>query len=157
MREPKGMMKLWDFALDFYARPGVEVDCLTLQEEGVDVCLLLCCAWLYARGVTYEQQRFETLQDIAHQWQQEVITPLRKLRRSWKAREKHDAELVALRERLKHLELGAEQVLLKRLEQSALPWPHGNASFDAWIGSATGSAFDDTITQRIIERLRDLQ
>lgn len=45
---------LWNFALHLYARPGVEAACLALQDEGADVCLLLCGAWLEAgrAGVT---------------------------------------------------------------------------------------------------------
>ncbi|MCK1787400.1 TIGR02444 family protein, partial [Pseudomonas sp. TNT11] len=36
---------LWSFALSTYARPGVEAACLRLQEQGADVCLLLCGAF----------------------------------------------------------------------------------------------------------------
>ncbi|KPY50662.1 Uncharacterized protein ALO48_04472 [Pseudomonas syringae pv. rhaphiolepidis] len=32
---------LWSFTLDFYARPGVEQACLTLQANGANVCMVL--------------------------------------------------------------------------------------------------------------------
>ncbi|WP_284733726.1 TIGR02444 family protein, partial [Pseudomonas aeruginosa] len=43
---------VWKFAVDVYARPGVETACLALQEQGADVCLLLVAAWLGRRGVS---------------------------------------------------------------------------------------------------------
>ena len=45
------MQDLWNFALELYAREGVEQACLELQETGSDVCLLLTGAWLQRRGV----------------------------------------------------------------------------------------------------------
>ncbi|CDM38827.1 hypothetical protein PPSAL_0210 [Ectopseudomonas oleovorans] len=45
------MQDLWNFALELYARAGVEQACLELQDTGSDVCLLLTGAWLQRRGV----------------------------------------------------------------------------------------------------------
>ena len=47
---------LWSFALSTYARPGVEAACLRVQEQGADVCLLLCGAWLEQRGVALTRE-----------------------------------------------------------------------------------------------------
>ncbi|WP_122564226.1 DUF2390 domain-containing protein, partial [Pseudomonas viridiflava] len=33
---------LWSFTLDFYARPGAEQACPTLQTSGANVCAVLC-------------------------------------------------------------------------------------------------------------------
>ena len=41
----------WDFALRLYAKPGVEADCLVLQDrDGVNVSLALLAVWLALRG-----------------------------------------------------------------------------------------------------------
>ncbi|GGJ96305.1 TIGR02444 family protein [Pseudomonas matsuisoli] len=148
------MLKLWDFALDFYARPGVEADCLALQERGVDVCLLLCCAWLFANGTPFEPARFASLQGIASSWQDHVIAPLRRIRRDWKEGAREDTALSALRERLKRLELDGERILLERLETATASWPKGRTPSPNWLTSATQIARDDAATQRLIERLR---
>jgi uncharacterized protein (TIGR02444 family) len=114
---------LWSFALSTYARPGVEHACLRLQEQGADVCLLLCGLWLERRGVAFEPVRQQALRQIADPWQAQVIEPLRQVRKQWRALAQQDAELGALRGRVKALELEAEQRLLWRLEALAQTWP----------------------------------
>ncbi len=119
---------LWSFALSLYARPGVEAACLRLQEQGADVCLLLCGAWLEQRGVALEPERLRALQQLAGSWQAKVITPLRQLRVQWRVMAQQDEALAALRERVKALELEAERQLLKRLEALAQGWPTGEVT-----------------------------
>ncbi|RFD28987.1 TIGR02444 family protein [Pseudomonas sp. GL93] len=114
---------LWSFALSTYARPGVEAACLRLQEQGADVCLLLCGAWLEKRGVAYKPERAQALQQIAHPWQVQVVEPLRQMRVQWRALVQQDAQLASLREQVKTLELEAERTLLARLEALAQAWP----------------------------------
>ena len=116
---------LWSFALSTYARPGVEAACLHLQEQGADVCLLLCGAWLEQRGVALDPQRVQALQQLARPWRTEVIEPLRQVRIQWRAMAQQDEPLAMLRERVKTLELDAERVLLARLEALAQGWPTG--------------------------------
>ncbi|WP_043307968.1 TIGR02444 family protein [Pseudomonas sp. ML96] len=113
---------LWSFALTCYARPGVEQACLRLQDGGADVCLLLCALWLERRRITCDAQRLAQLQVVAAHWQQQVVGPLRKLRRSWKNDSAADPALAQLRERIKALELDAERELLGRLEEVAQKW-----------------------------------
>lgn len=119
---------LWSFALSTYARPGVEQIYLRLQEQGANVCLLLCGAWLDQRGVRFEQSRVQALRQIADPWQADVVEPLRQVRKQWKAMARQDAELGVLRERVKTLELEAERQMLLRLETMALEWPTGDFS-----------------------------
>ena len=114
---------LWSFALSTYARPGVEAACLRLQEQGEDVCLLLCGAWLERRGVAHTPERVQALQQIAHPWQVQVVEPLRLVRVQWRGMAQQDAQLASLRERVKTLELEAERTLLTRLEARAQAWP----------------------------------
>ncbi|MFV3290951.1 TIGR02444 family protein [Pseudomonas sp. NY11955] len=114
---------LWNYALALYARPGVEAACLELQAQGGDVCLLLCATWLQARGVAVLDERAQALHDLAGPWQREVVAPLRSLRRQWRAAASSDAQLAALREQVKGLELQAEKALLERLQERSRQWP----------------------------------
>ena len=132
---------LWSFALSTYARPGVEAACLRLQEQGADVCLLLCGAWLEQRGVAPDPQRVQALQQLARPWQAHVIEPLRRVRVQWRAMAQQDEQLAALRERVKTLELDAERQLLMRLEALTQTWPPDASSHSPWLeGLATEDA-----------------
>lgn len=132
---------LWSFALSIYARPGCEDACLRLQEQGADVCLLLCGAWLERRGVALEPARIQALQQLARPWQKTVVEPLRQMRMQWRTLAQQDVPLAALRERIKALELEAERELLTRLEALAQPWPTGEVSQPKWLeGLATEAA-----------------
>ncbi len=133
---------LWSFALSTYARAGAEDACLRLQEQGADVCLLLCGLWLEQRGVAPEPGRLQALRAIAGPWQADVVEPLRRLRKQWRTLAQQDVALGALRERVKALELEAERQLLLRLETLAQAWPTGErATNQTWLeGLATEAA-----------------
>ncbi|QHC92566.1 TIGR02444 family protein [Pseudomonas chlororaphis] len=118
---------LWSFTLKTYARPGVEEACLDLQAVGANVCLLLCAAWLGARGVTCTAQRLQQLRSLGQPWHGEVVRPLRQLRTQWRPAASADPELAVLREQVKALELEAERQLLLRLEALAGEWSEDEA------------------------------
>ncbi|HDS1697225.1 MULTISPECIES: TIGR02444 family protein [unclassified Pseudomonas] len=125
---------LWNYALTLYARPGVQAACLELQALGGDVCLLLCATWLQARGVAVLGERAQALQELAEPWQREVVAPLRSLRQQWRANASDDAQLAALREQVKGLELRAEKTLLERLQERSRQWPAGSHEpADDWL------------------------
>ena len=125
---------LWSFALSTYARAGAEDACLRLQEQGADVCLLLCGLWLEQRGVALEPGRVQALRTIAQPWQADVVQPLRRVRKQWRCMAQQDVELGALREQVKALELEAERQLLLRLEALAQSWPTGDQATDqVWL------------------------
>ena len=130
------MQDLWNFALELYAKPGVEKACLTLQDAGSDVCLLLTGAWLQRRGVRCLNERLIALRHVAVPWQREVLTPLRQMRSGWRARAAQDAELARLRAEVKKLELEAERMLLERLQSLAESWP-GEEGENAWLTTLT--------------------
>jgi conserved hypothetical protein TIGR02444 len=132
---------VWSYALQLYARPGVEAACLSLQEGGADVCLVLASAWLGSTGVAFSPARSSLLESTAGEWREDVIVPLRSLRQRWRESAKQDAELSVLRERIKRLELDAEKVLLERLEAVAKDWPRDEAEDLArWLEAAAGEA-----------------
>jgi uncharacterized protein (TIGR02444 family) len=135
--------ELWTFTLDFYARPGVEAACLKLQASGTNVCALLCGVWLAHKGVAFSEARLAGIRQLATPWQEEVIRPLRKLRTDWKAKSLGDAQWEALRERLKALEVDAEQELLMRLEGLTQDWPaQGALDCNAWLEGVAGDGAD---------------
>ena len=132
---------LWSFALSTYARPGVEHTCLRLQEQGADVCLLLCGLWLEQRGVAPGKSRLQALRQIAGPWQAQVIEPLRQVRTQWRPMAQQDAELGVLREQVKALELDAEKQLLVRLQALALTWPVGERiDQEGWLEGLASEA-----------------
>ncbi|MDR5866394.1 TIGR02444 family protein [Halomonas koreensis] len=107
---------LWDFALDLYARPGVEAACLRLQDEaGLEALELLWRAWLYRHGLAAGP-----FPEAVRRWQAEITAPLRRLRRDLKAEAEARAGVAALRERLKVAELEAEREALSRLAAHSL-------------------------------------
>ncbi|WP_413615615.1 TIGR02444 family protein [Halomonas cupida] len=120
---------LWEFALQFYARPGIEQACLQLQDaHGWDVCELLWRCWLYRHGI--EAGDFPT---EARDWQREVTYPLRSLRRQLKAAARACEGVASVRSRVSEAELAAERetlhILMKisldgnRLEPLSRPLP----------------------------------
>lgn len=137
---------LWSFATTLYAKPGVEAACLTLQDAGADVCLLLAGLWLDSRGVAHNPEREGQLRQAAQPWQQAVVEPLRTLRRAWRQTAQTDPALAALRQRLQQLELDAEREQLARLQTLSEGWPgstEGNAR--TWLKELTPGG---TITVR---------
>lgn len=130
---------LWSFALNTYARPGVEEACLRLQREGFNVCLLLCAAWLGQRGVAWEAPRAQALYGLAQPWHDDVVAPLRRLRTQWREAARTDPALNTLREQVKALELDAERQLLLRLEALSRAWPQGvTEDLPAWLQGFAG-------------------
>ena len=113
---------LWNYCLNLYARPGVEHACLRLQDQGLDVCLLLCAVWLQQRGIACTAARMAQLKDCAEPWQREVVQPLRQLRTQWRDASAQDEALAAMSEKVKALELEAERTLLSRLEAASQHW-----------------------------------
>ncbi|NNJ18543.1 TIGR02444 family protein [Pseudomonas putida CSV86] len=142
---------LWDFAVGLYARPGVETACLELQALGADVCLLLCGAWLEQRCVALSDERVEGLRQLARPWQTDVVRPLRALRQQWRADALKDAQLAALRERLKALELDAERLQLQRLQDMCSGWPNGaEAPSESWLARLAPAASRDRDALRVL-------
>ena len=93
-----------------------------MQTQGADVCLLLCAAWLEHRQIGCSHERAETLRNLVHPWQQQVVMPLRQLRQSWREAAQSDNALAQLREQVKQLELTAEREQLERLAASSQHW-----------------------------------
>ena len=123
---------LWPFANAFYAATDVEKACLALQEQGANVCLMLCAAWLIKQHIAYSPDRAAALIELA-KTHQALIEPLRALRISWRARALAEPFVAQLREQIKQLELAAERKLLEDLEAKVCTWLEQDGSTDDWF------------------------
>ncbi|HYH18416.1 MAG TPA: TIGR02444 family protein [Azospirillum sp.] len=76
----------WSFSLATYARPGVDRACLDLQDRlGMDVNLVLFALWAGAGcGVRLDPAEMRRLADAVAAWRQDVVVPLRGVRRTLK-------------------------------------------------------------------------
>jgi uncharacterized protein (TIGR02444 family) len=108
----------WRFSLRFYRQPGVADACIALQDGcGVDVNILLFLLWLAGERRQIAAAEARAVCAAVGSWHDEVVVPLRTLRRLLKDHvplvERNTAEL--FRTRIKAVELEAE-----RLQQEAL-------------------------------------
>lgn len=102
----------WQFSLKVYAAPGVAQECLTLQDEsGVNVNMLLYCAWRGMEADIVSASRIEHLNEIVEAWRADVVAPLRAARRSLKGMASVDvAALEELKPKILDAEIRAEQI-----------------------------------------------
>ena len=103
----------WRFALSVYGTPGVPDACLLLQDTcGVDVNVLLIALFAAKSGRPLSAATVSAADEAVRAWRDEVVRPLREIRRRMKADAAlafgPDAEVV--RNRVKAAELSAEQV-----------------------------------------------
>lgn len=108
----------WEWALNAYGREDVAEACLALQDDH-DQCvpLLLWAAWRANDGVGVGAAEAVKAAGIARVWADEVVGPLRQVRRRLKSALENgdDAVRLPLREKIKGLELEAERALMHRL------------------------------------------
>lgn len=123
---------LWTFSLRVYATPGVEAECLALQDRrGADVNLVLACAWIGAeRGLSLGRGEVERLREGASRWHEAAVRPLRAARRAVKPLpEMAHGKVRSFRGRLAAVELEAERIeqalLFEAAERLAPALPRG--------------------------------
>ena len=102
----------WRFSLAVYAAPGVAPECLALQDtRGIDVNMLLFCAWLGSLRVVLTGEDLAAVEATVRSWREQVVLPLRGVRRDIKARpDAVQDDIAALRKDVAALELRAEQI-----------------------------------------------
>jgi uncharacterized protein (TIGR02444 family) len=109
-------MRLWQWALEVYARPSVAAACLTLQDgHGQNVPYLLWAAWRAHEGRPTDVALAASL---VKRWEAEVGAPLRGVRRATKPAWEGvlDAPREDFRAAIKAVELSGEKVLMESLE-----------------------------------------
>ena len=76
----------WEFSLRVYAQPGVQQECLALQERvRLDVNLLLFCAFAGAKlGIALSPQEIADTIALTEAWQDSVVRNLRAVRSAMK-------------------------------------------------------------------------
>lgn len=115
---------LWRWAVEAYGREGVSELCLELQDRHEqNVPLLLWAAWRAAEGQGIDAETAEIGCDVARAWNGAAVAPLRAVRRRLKAAipDMEDAGRLAVRERIKAVELAAERALLDDLAAVEAP------------------------------------
>lgn len=116
----------WDWSLSAYRAPDVERSLLALQDaHALSVNILLWCAFIAERYARPEDIVLRKAIDLTAGWSRDVIGPIRTARRALGAppRQAPADQALALREKLKAVELDAErieQALLADLAASAL-------------------------------------
>jgi uncharacterized protein (TIGR02444 family) len=108
----------WTFSLGFYRQGGVSESCLDLQDRcGVDVNIVLFLLWTATLRRRLEAGETRALAEKVRAWQNDVVVPIRNLRRFLKTRppllDEGTAEL--FRTKVKAVELESE-----RLQQEAM-------------------------------------
>ncbi|RUR30447.1 TIGR02444 family protein [Vreelandella andesensis] len=160
---------LWDFALTFYAQPGVEQACLVLQDSaGVDVCELLMHSWLYQYGLQATPSALTVERKAREHWQLSVTAVLRQLRRDLKPQAAESEGIAQLRKTLQQAELQAERENLQRWQQWILQASKYNRRITncaiskqdvaQWLQSKLFSdalAFDQEVVQPRRENVRE--
>ncbi|MBP2561591.1 uncharacterized protein (TIGR02444 family) [Neorhizobium galegae] len=130
--------ELWDFAVGLYGAPDVGDACLVLQDEsGVDVPVLLFSAWLASNSVALSPADIARLDGLVAGWRNEVVKPLRAVRRRLKSGP-HPAptkETEMLRNGVKGAELNSERIELAVLETEG----RALLGADGSTGDATGN------------------
>jgi uncharacterized protein (TIGR02444 family) len=144
-------MRLWDWALEVYARQDVADACLHLQDaHGQNVPYLLWAAWAAGEGRSADLKQAAALMKV---WDKDVGAPLRGVRRALKPTRPDVADNAreSLREAIKSVELKGERVLMESLE--ALCGPAG-APGDVLEGlKAAAAASGDPPRTSALERL----
>jgi uncharacterized protein (TIGR02444 family) len=102
----------WRFSLAVHGAPGVDDECLTLQDaHGIDVDVLLFCVWVGSRGTLLTAENMAAIETLVQPWRDTAIRPLRAARRGIKTLpQMADADVAALRKDVAALELRAEQI-----------------------------------------------
>lgn len=116
------------YAAALYGRPGVTEACLELQDRhGADVNLLLAACWLAARGVRLDPDAAERLRELAAAWRENVVAPLRQVRRALRplatdlGGSAAGSRAARLRAEVAAVELEAERLVEGLLEAAAAP------------------------------------
>jgi uncharacterized protein (TIGR02444 family) len=114
----------WAFSLRLYGEKGVPEATLVLQDEcGADVDIVLYILWRASGGVCLDEVAIDTAVSSVAAWVQQVVLPLRAVRRALKTRlaDVSPADAEALRSRVKAEELEAERLQHQALERLAPP------------------------------------
>jgi len=130
----------WQFSLSIYSQADVAEECLALQQAiGIDVNVLLFCAWLGTRSIALSREDIVAAAANVDAWGENVVRPLRGVRQQMKALYRNG--FADLRERVKALELEAEQV------EQAILFAHAKTSHGPGAGVDRHKAIGENVNQ----------
>jgi uncharacterized protein (TIGR02444 family) len=143
----------WRFSLRFYRRPGVADACIALQDGcGVDVNILLFLLWLATERRCAHLDVVQMVCATAAPWRDDVVAPLRGIRRRLKEGsglvERSAAE--QFRARIKAVELEAE-----RLQQEALFALADGLAMERAVSVEDAAFFNMAVYEYVLGRLLD--
>jgi uncharacterized protein (TIGR02444 family) len=99
--------EFWRFSLAVYGQAEVAQECLGLQDAyGIDVNILLFCAWLGTQAVALRREDIEAASQAVASWHDDIVRPLRTVRQRLKGFSGHEK----LRAGIKDGEIEAEQI-----------------------------------------------
>jgi uncharacterized protein (TIGR02444 family) len=97
----------WRFSLAVYGQAEVTNECLGLQDAyGIDVNILLFCAWLGTQSVALKREDIELASRVVAGWHDDIVRPLRTVRQ----RLKDISDDEKIRTSIKDAEIEAEQI-----------------------------------------------
>lgn len=124
----------WDFALKFYAEPGIADFCLSLQAEcNVDVMMLLTAIFAAVRrGVVLTPLDLAEMDAACRHWREQIVLPLRVLRTTLKTgpAPAPSERTEKLRSSIKAAELSAERLQNEVLAHWLAKKPRGSGAAD---------------------------
>lgn len=130
----------WQFSLSTYGQADVAKECLALQQAiGIDVNVLLFCAWLGTRDIDLSREDIAAASVAVEAWGENVVRPLRGVRQWMKGL--YSNEFADLRERVKVLELETEQV------EQAILFAHAKKIHGSGAGADRGKAIGQNVDQ----------
>jgi len=141
----------WRFSLRFYRRPEVADACIALQDGcGVDVNILLFLLWLATARRRVTLAAAQAVCAKAAAWRDDVVVPLRTLRRRLKEGsplvERGTAEL--FRTRIKAIELESERLQQESMFALAAGLATENASTVEAAARANVAAYEQALARR---------
>ncbi|MFT3996760.1 MAG: TIGR02444 family protein [Asticcacaulis sp.] len=120
----------WDWAVRAYGGEGIADLCLELQDtHGQNVPLLLFAVWAGVSGVLLDEEAAEAAVDVSRAYAENVVEPLRTVRRKLKKplSDMADTQRERLRQQVKALELEAERAQMTELAATLAPSQAGRA------------------------------
>ena len=157
-------MSFWNWSVKAYGGAGVAEACLSLQDDyDQNVPLLLWAAWLVSEGFDISDSQAAEAAGLARKWSDELIVPLRTLRRRLKTQLSmaDEALRLPLREKIKAIELEAERALITTLSER-VDTQNFNKNQDVMVlaaanlraaSQAWGGAVPESALSRLIEAL----
>ena len=130
----------WRFSLAVHGAPGVDAECLALQDQsGIDVDVLLFCVWVGTQGIVLTGANMAAIEALVQPWRDTAIAPLRAARRGIKTLpQAADDDIAALRKDVAALELRGEQIEHAMLYQLVPA-----------LGSASGTAAEEAMRRNV--------